>query len=204
MSGYTQTTDELLFANYTAATVSVPTVSPGATITATYPPIEIPANYFKNAGSSIASSLRFEIGGLATVTATIPTWQFFLYAAIATTSAPAFATTLTLGSTPTFTPGQAATNFPWDAVVNLGLRAISPGAASTVIAQGWFESYAFAPAAYSVTAGPKVFMPATGAYSPFATYDTTQAYLLWPALSLGAATAGNTVIVEYAKLYGEN
>lgn len=203
MSGYYGKNYELLNAFYGAATVSVPTVSPGATITATYPPFLIPANYFGDVGER-SSSLVYKIGGLATVTATIPTWQFFLYAAIATTSPPAFATTLTLGSTPTFTPGQAATNFPWDATIELGLRTLTLGAASTVIAQGYFESYAFAPAAYSVTAGPKVFMPATGAYSPFATYDTTQAYLLWPALSLGAATAGNTVTVEYAKLYGEN
>jgi hypothetical protein len=203
VSGFTQTTDELLYAFYGAATVSSPTVSPGSTITATYPPIEIPANTFTNVGSR-STSLKFEIGGLATVTAAIPTWQFFLYIAVATTSAPAFATTTTLGSSPTFTPGQAATNFPWDLSVNIGLRTLALGAASTITCQGWAESYAFTPAAYSATAGPKVFIPATGAYTPLATYDTTQAYLLWPALSLSAATAGNTVTVEYAKLYGEN
>ena len=203
MSGYTQTTNELLYAFYGAATVSVPTVSPGATITATYPPIEIPANFFSNVGSR-SSSLKLEIGGLMTATATIPTWQFFLYIAVATTSAPAFATTTTLGSTPTFTPGQAATNFPWEATVKIGLRTLLPGAASTVTAQGKFDSYGFAPAAYSVTAGQTVYMPATGAFTPLATYDTTQTYLVWPALSLGAATAGNTVTTEYCKLYGEN
>lgn len=203
MSGFTQTTDELLYAFFGAATVSVPTTTPGATITATYPACQIPAHFFNNVGSR-SSSLKLEIGGLATVTATIPTWQFFLYAAIATTSAPAFATTLTLGNTPTFTPGQAATNFPWTASLNLGLRTLSVGQASTITCQGSFKSYAFAPAAYSATAGPEVFVPPTGALSPFATYDDTQVYNLWPALSLGAATAGNTVTVEYMKLYGEN
>ena len=203
MSGYTQTTNELLYAFYGAATVSVPTTTPGATITAAYPPIEIPANFFSNVGQH-SSSLKLEIGGLATVTATIPTWQFFIYIAVATTSAPAFATTTTLCSTPTFTPGQAATNFPWDGYINIGLRTLTLGAASTITAQGYVESYAFTTAAYSATAGPKVFIPATGAYSPLATYDTTQTYLVWPALSLGAATAGNTVTVEYCKLYGEN
>lgn len=203
MSGYTQTTNELLYAFYGAATVSTPTTSPGATITAGYPPIEIPANMLQNVGGR-STSLKLELGGLMTATATIPTWQFFIYIAVATTSAPAFATTTTLCSTPTFTPGQAATNFPWDGVINIGLRTLTLGAASTVIAQGYVESYGFAPAAYSVTAGPKVFIPATGAYSPLTTYDTTQTYLVWPALSLGAATAGNTVTLEYLKLYGEN
>jgi hypothetical protein len=28
--------------------------------------------------------------------------------------------------------------------------------------------------------------------------------VLWPGLTLGAATAGNTVTVQYMKLYGEN
>jgi hypothetical protein len=203
MSGYTQTTDEILYAYYGAATVSNPAITPGVTITAGYPPIEIPANFFSNVGSR-SSSLRFEIGGLATVTAAIPTWQFFFYIAVATTSAPAFATTTTLGTTGTFTPGQAATNFPWDCVLNIGLRTLVLGALSTVTCQGYVESYAFTTAAYSTTAGPKVFVPASGAYSPLATYDTTQTYLIWPALSLSAATAGNTVTVEYAKLYGEN
>jgi hypothetical protein len=203
MSGYTQTTDEVLYAFYGAATVSVPGTSPGTTITAGYPPIEIPANYFTNVGGR-SSSLRFEIGGLATVTAAIPSWQFFFYLSVATTSAPAFATTTTLGTTGSFTPGQAATNFAWDCVLNIGLRTLVLGALSTVICQGYVESYAFTPAAYSVTAGPKVFVPASGAYSPLATYDTTQTYLLWPALSLSVGTAGNTVTTEYAKLYGEN
>jgi hypothetical protein len=203
VSGFYGKNYELLNAFYGAATVSVPTTTPGATITATYPPFLIPAGYFGDVGER-SSSITLKMGGLATVTAAIPTWQFFLYAAIATTSAPAFATTLTLGNTPTFTPGQAATNFPWTANLEIGLRTLAPGAASTIVVEGSFKSYAFAPAAYSVTAGPEVFVPATGAFSPFATYDTTQAYLLWPALSLGAATAGNTVTVEYLKLYGEN
>src|SRR5271156_3803962 len=125
MSGFTQTTDELLYAFFGAATVSVPTTTPGATITAAYPPIEIPANYFANVGSR-SSSLKLKMGGLATATAVIPTWQFFLYAAIATTSPPAFATTLTLGSTTTFTPGTAETNDVWNAEIDIGFWSLAP------------------------------------------------------------------------------
>lgn len=204
MSGYTQTTNELLYAYYGAATTSVPTTTPGATITAGYPAIEIPAGFFKNAGSQLSSSLRLEMGGLATATATIPTWQFFLYASIATTSAPAFATTLTLGSTSTFTPGTAETNDWWFATLHLGLRTLALGQASTVTCQGEFNSDIFAASTLTIQSTNLVTMPGPGAYTPFSTYDTTQAYLLWPALSLGAATAGNTVTLEYLKLYGEN
>jgi hypothetical protein len=203
MSGYTQTTDELLYAYYGAATVSAPTASPGSSITVGYPPIEIPANYFTNVGGR-SSSIRLEIGGLTSFPASPATVSFLVYVSVATTSAPAFATTATLGTTPNFTPGQAATNLPWDATLHIGLRTLVLGASSTITCQGYFESYAFAPAAYSVTSGPKVFVPATGAYTPLATYDTTQTYLVWPAMIVPGAAAGNTVTTEYCKLYGEN
>ena len=196
------TQTELIYAFHGAATVTTPTTSPGSSMTLTYPPIIVPAGYFANTGSR-SSSLKLEMGGLCTVTATIPTWQFFLYAAILP-SPPVFATTLTLGSTATFTPGQAAANFVWDATIEIGLRTLALGAGSTVTAVGKYTSNAFLPAAYSVTATNVVSMPASGAYTPFATYDTSQQYGLWPALSLGAATAGNTTTLQYAKLYGEN
>ena len=37
-----------------------------------------------------------------------------------------------------------------------------------------------------------------------ATIDVDQQIFLWPYLTLGAATAGNTVTMQMAKLYGEN
>lgn len=204
MSGYTQTTNELLYAFFGAATTSVPGTSPGTTITAGYPPIIVPAGYMRSVGSQ-SSSLRLEIGGLATATAAIPTWQFFLYASVATTTAPAFSTSgLTLGSTTTFTPGTAETNDVWTATIHIGLRTLALGAASTVAAVGEFKSDVFQASALTIQSTTYVSMPGPGAYTPVATWDTTQAYVLWPALSLGAATAGNTVTVEYLKLYGEN
>lgn len=202
MSGFTQTTNELLYSFYGAATVSTPTASPGSSMTLTYPTCIIPANYFANTGSR-TSSLRLEMGGLCTVTATIPTWQFFLYAAFLASN-QTFQSTLTLGSTATFTPGQAATNAVWECVINIGIRTLGLGSASTIVAIGRFMSDAFLPAAYSVTAQTFVSIPAIGAYTPFATYDTSQEYSLWPALSLGAGTAGNTVTTQYLKLFGEN
>lgn len=196
------TQTELLYAFHGAATVSSPTTSPGSSMILAYPPIIIPAGYFSNVGSR-SSSLKLEMGGLCTITATIPTWQFFLYA-VPLAANPSFATTNTLGSTATFTPGQAATSAVWDSTIEIGLRTLALANASTVTAVGVFRSNAFQPAAYSVTATNVITMPATGAYTPFATYDTSQAYTLWPALSLGAGTAGNTVTTQYAKLYGEN
>jgi hypothetical protein len=202
MSGYTMTQGELLYAYFGAATVTTPTTSPGSSMILTYPAIKIPAGYFTSTGER-SSSLKLEMAGTATVTATIPTWQFFLYTA-QLASPPVFATTSTLGSTAVFTPGQAATTVAWECVINIGLRTLALGAGSTLVTFGRFISNAFVTAAYNVAATNTVLMPGPAGTSTFATYDTSQSYTLWPALSLGAATAGNTVITNYAKLYGEN
>jgi hypothetical protein len=196
VSGYQPIGGEVLYASYLAATTSVPTAS-AVTITAGLPPILIPPGYFKNTGSW-SSSLQFLMAGLMTATATIPTWNFGLYASVATTSAPAFSSGgVTLGTTGTFTPPGAVTNVPWEMEVQVGLRALALGAASTIVTWGGFRGGALNAAGY-------VPLPGTGAYTPPATWDTTQGYVLWPGLTLGAATAGNTVTVEYVKLYGEN
>lgn len=202
MSGYTQTNTELLYAFFGAATVTTPTTTPGSSMTLTYPPIIIPGGFFHNTGSQ-SNSLKLEIGGTATATTAFPTWQFFLYTTPLVAN-PAFATTSTLGSTTTFTPGQAATTVAWDAIITIGLRTLALGTNSTLVTFGRFISNAFLPVAYTVTATNTVLMPGPAGTSTFATYDTSQSYTLWPALSLGAATAGNTVITNYAKLYGEN
>ena len=51
MSGFTQTTNELLYSYYAASTTSTPTANPGTSMIVVYPPIIIPANYFTNVGS---------------------------------------------------------------------------------------------------------------------------------------------------------
>lgn len=200
MSGFTMTQNELLYANYSAATVTTPTASPGSSMILTYPPIVIPAGYFAVTGSR-SSSLKLEMGGLCSVTAVA--WQFFLYGAVLASPA-AFVTTTFLGSSASFTPGATVTNNWWDAVIHIGLRTLALGAGSTISATGKFRSAAFASAAYAAGTPLEVPFPATGAYSPFSTYDTAQAYTLWPAVAIASGTASNTVTTQYVKLYGEN
>ncbi len=203
MSGIKPVGTELLYSYYQASTVSTPTASPGSSMIVGYPPVVVPAGYMGNTGNW-SSSLKLKMGGLLTTTATIPSWQFMLYAAIATTSAPAFSSSLTLGSTAALAAPTAQTNMPWFADIDIGLRTLALGAASTVVAMGEYRSVAFASTAYAVATPNEMTMPTSGAYTPFATWDTTQAYVLWPALLLGAGTAGNTVTTQYCKLYGEN
>jgi len=187
VSGYQPVGSEVLYSSYAQATTSVPAAA-AATITAGMPPIVVPAGYMKNVGSW-SSSLRLVVGGTMTVTATIPTWLWGLAAAVATTSAPAFS-----ASTPL---GVSAAAAPPSAVYDIGLRAIALGAASTLVTVAQIQSV-------GVNAAGEVTIPAANTAPTMATWDTTQSYVLWPYITLGAATAGNTVTVHYAKLYGEN
>jgi hypothetical protein len=190
MSGYTMTQTELKYSYDSAATPSVVSAS-AVTITATYPACTVPGDMLTRLGT-LSSSLKFRMGGLLTATATIPTWNFGLF----TGTTNAFATTNTLATTGTFTP-TAATNVWWHMDLNITLRAIALGAASTVSCHGFMHCSAF-PSPFFVS------FPAAGAYTPFAAWATDLEYYLWPALTLGAATAGNQVTVQYMKLYGEN
>lgn len=198
MSGFKPVGTEVLFANFGAATVSSVSAS-AVTITAGYPAIEIPPGYFDKGGASPwSSSLKFKMGGLLIATATVPTFKISLFAAIQTTSAPAFATTITVVDTGTFTP-TVTTGASFDLDIEIGLRTPALGQASTLVGWGKFVCSA-------ANAAGMVPFPANAAtYSPTATtIDITQGYILWPGITLGAATTGNTLTTEYVKLYGEN
>jgi hypothetical protein len=195
MSNYKPAGTELKYASYALATTSVPTAA-AVTVTAGQPPIIIPAGYFSDTGDW-ASSARLVMGGLMSTAATIPTWNWGIYAAVATTSAPAFATTLALATTGAAAPPGVVTNVPWWLIVDIGLRTLGLGAASTLVCWGMIQSTA-------VNAAGELTFPGSGAYTPPSTYDASQGYVLWPGLTLSAATAGNTITTQYAKLYLEN
>ncbi len=204
MSGYTMLQTEVLYANFGAGTASTPTVSPGSSAINGYPAITIPGGYMSRVGTN-SSSLVFECGGLLIATATVPTWQIFLY--LTTAQPAAWGSTVTLGSTATWTP--TATTGCWFTMrLNIGLRTLGTVAAgasdatSTVVCVGEMR-YELA-AASTATVNTIPVSPAT-TYSPTCTtWAQDQQYYLWPSLSLGSATAGNTLTMEYAKLYGEN
>jgi hypothetical protein len=195
VSGYQPIGGELLYASYALATTSVPAAA-AATITAGQPPVVVPPGYFKNTGSW-SSSLRLIMGGTMTVTATIPTWAWGLAAAVATTSAPAFSAAVPLGVSAAAAPPSAVTAVWFTAWFDIGLRTLAAGAASTIVTVGQVQST-------GVNAAGEVTVPAANTAPTMATWDTTQGYVLWPYVTLGAATAGNTVTVHFAKLYGES
>ena len=192
MSGYTNTVFEELYSSFAAATTTTPAAA-AASITAGLPPLVIPGGYMGKLGNQ-CSSLRVMMGGQMTATATVPTWLF----GIAFTSAvpPAFSAATPLGATAAFTPVAGAGAYFW-AQIDIGLRAIAPGAASTVVTIGKFEGPLFPSPFYQT-------LPATNIAPAVATWETDLQYFLWPYVTLGAATAGNTVSLHWAKIYGEN
>ena len=194
MSQYFPPGSELLHAFYGAATTSVPTAS-AVTITAGIPEVIVPASYMTGLGKK-SSSLRLEFGGYLTATATVPTWAFGLaFTAFATPPVFSAATPLATLSN-TITPSAATGSF--DAIMYIGLRSMGLGNASTIWASGKVS------ASPAVTTSIWWLNPLGAGGTTVTTWQTDQEYYLWPYLTLGAATAGNTVTLQYIKLHGEN
>lgn len=194
MSGYTQTTNELLHSFYGAATASVPSAS-AVTITAGTPEIVVPAGFMSALGKR-SSSLCLRFGGYMTGTATVPTFAFGLaYTVFATPPVFSAGTPLaTLSNTVTPTAASGS----WDATFDIGLRSLGLGNTSTV----WCSGKVMASPALTTSAWWLNPLGAGGTTDTI--WQSDQEYYLWPYLTLGAATAGNTVTVQWVKLYGEN
>jgi hypothetical protein len=191
MSGYTQTNTELLYSFYGAATTSVPAAA-AATITAAIPLCYVPAGYMGVTGYR-SSSLKLKFGGYMTATATVPTFAFgFAYTSSSTFSAGTPLATLSNTVTPTAATGSFEGEF------DLGLRTLGTGAASTIWASG---KVLCSPA---LTTSVFWLNPLGAGGTTMTIWQTDVEYYLWPYLTLGAATASNTVTLQWMKLYGEN
>jgi hypothetical protein len=203
VSGFTMTQTELLYAYYGAGTVTTPTTTPGSSMILGYPPIVVPGGYMSNVGQH-SSSLKLVGGGLFIATATVPTFQFSLFFTTAQPAAFSAAGTA-VGQTGIQAAPAATTGCPFEMEWNIGLRTLALGAASTPVCWGHVRLlYAGAGTVESTNYTLSVPAPAAS-YSPTLTaWPMDQQVYLWPTLSLGAATAGNTTTMEWLKLYGEN
>jgi hypothetical protein len=193
MSGYTMTMTEVLYSNWGPASTTTPTASAVSMISG-IPEIIVPGGFMAVTGRR-SSTMRLRMGGLLTATSVIPTFTF----GVSYTSAipGAFSASAVLATSAAITP-NAGTNFEWFMDLDIGLRTLTPGAASTVVAMGSIESMAGFPSPNEFT------LPTTGTVTGVTAWEADLQYFLWPYVTLSAATAGNTVTVEFVKLYGEN
>jgi hypothetical protein len=186
---------EVIWAYGQAATASVPTAS-AVTACNGWPAIDVPAGYFQRLGT-LTSTCRLVIQATLTATATVPTFAFGL--AVTQANPAAFSATNLLhaiSATVTPTAGTAyQTWMEWD----ISLRALgAPGANSTLVTTGRVRCPNGFASPFELT------MPQSNGVQTFATYDPQQVAYLWPYITLGAATAGNTITPQWGKLYGEN
>jgi hypothetical protein len=137
------------------------------------------------------------MAGQLTATATVPTWLF----GVAFSSAqppvfPSVTATNTLAAMAAATP-SVGTGVWVFFDIDIVLSAMAPGAASTVDTVGMVESSTL-PSPFALP------IPANNVTSSNANWETDLQYFLWPYVTLGAATAGNTFQMRFVKLYGEN
>lgn len=193
MSGADQLT-EALWSQGIAATTSVPTAS-AVTITAGWEPITIPAGFFQKLGGK-TSSARLALQGTLTATATVPTFAFGLGVTQAVPAAFSAATLMhAISSTVTPTAGTAFQLWlDWD----IFLRTLGSGAASTLVTTGKVRCPSGFATPFELT------LPPSNGTKTLATIDVMQPIFLWPYLTLGAATAGNTVTLDSGKLFGDS
>ena len=172
------------------ATITTPTAA-AVSIIVGLGPLYIPGGAFGGLGKS-ASSWRLRLTGLATATATVPTWKFGVAKTLTSTAA------FTGGfETATFTPNVTTAGLWW-MDFELTYRTISQTNTGVVVASGEIRGASLLATPFGAT------IPASNGANTWTDWDIAQTYNLWPYLTLSAATAGNTVTVQTAKLYGEN
>lgn len=196
MTSYNQgAAGELIYASGQVATTSVPAAA-AAAITLGLEAIQLPAGFMAATAGRKASSCQLIVDGVATATATIPTWKFGLSK---TTAQPAvFSGTGGIESA-TFTPPGAITAAPFTLTYKLQYRTASTGGANGVVSVlGKIEGPQLLPSPFQFT------IPTNNGTRTWTDWEPDLPYFLWPYLTLSAGTAGNTVTVEQVRLFGES
>jgi hypothetical protein len=197
MSGYTMTQTEVLYSCSQASTpVTTPTTTPGAAMLTGLPPMVLPGGYMNNSGGNRASTVKIEIWGVLTATATIPSFGFSLYSTTATPAVWA-ATNLLATASSNITPTATASFYQcW----NISYRTANPigsPATGVLVCHGFTECATFA-------APYKTWSPPAGTLGNQTNFEPDLQYFLWPTIFCSAATANNYVTCNIVKMYGEN
>ena len=192
MSFYTGTQDELLF-SYANASTNLATFTTEDNLQKTYPPVIIPAGFFLNAAST-GKALRVKAAGqLGTTGAPTFTWSARLL-----TSTTWSAGGILLGSTAALTAGTTQTLAPWFLDMEITLRTLAIGGASTVVTMGEVRSPLGLASPFAGT------IPANNTTPAVATLDNSQTYYLFLSAACGTSNAANLINTQLLKVYGEN
>lgn len=196
MSQYTGTMPELYY-SFSAAGTALATFTTEASLMGGYPIPQIPATFFGKLGEQ-SSALKIRAYGNVGDTTAAPT---FTWAVRLLSSATAFSAGTPSWATPAVTlNGTSLTNTWWQLDMDIQLRSIAAGAATSVLA------------GYGVVSGSALNTPATlpaantTAVVNSSNFDNTGAtqYFLWLSAACGTSNAANTISLQGLKIYLEN
>lgn len=194
MSNFTNTNTEVLY-SYANASTNLATFTAEDNLQKTYPPVLIPAGFFFNAGAT-GKTLRVKASGQLGFTTGAPT---FTFTARLIASATWSAAGVPLGSTVAQATGASAVvTCPWTLDLDVTLRTLGTGAASTLVSTGLVSC----PAGFAT---PFVATIPSLAVSPaVSTFDNALQYWLYVSAACGTSNALNLANMQSLKVYGEN
>lgn len=193
MSTYSGTIPELYYSSSEAGT-ALSTFTAEASLMGGYPVPQIPATFFAKLGnlsSSMRIKARLNVGSTGTPT-------FALSARLLSSATAWSAGGLLLGTSGNVTAASGVTNAWADLDLDVILRSIAAGAATSSL----FTSGTLSGSAFPVTGS----VPANNVSAVNSTLDATGAtqYFLWLSAACSASSASNTISLQALKVYLEN
>lgn len=197
MSGYTMTQPELFY-SFSGAGTALATFTTEASLMGGYPIPQIPATFFGKLGEQ-SSAMKIRAYGNMGDTTVAPTftWTVRLLSSATTfsnTGTPSWATAATTVT------GTSITNAWWQLDMDVQLRSIAAGAATSVLA-------GFGMVSGSMLSAPATIPAAnTTAVVNSSNFDNTGAtlYYLWLGAACGTSNAANAISLQGLKIYLEN
>lgn len=189
------TQPELLYSASSAGT-ALATFTTEASLMGTYPIPQIPATFFNKLGNLSSAAKIRAFGNVGAAAASTPT--FTISARLLASSTSWSAGGLLLGSTTALATVSGVTAGWWQLDVDVILRSLAAGAATSSIATAGVLSGS------GFTANGS--MPAANVSSVVSTLDATGAtnYFLWLSAACGTSNAANTISLQGLKVYLEN
>lgn len=196
MSGYTMTQPELYY-SFSAAGTALATFTTEASLMGGYPIPQIPATFFNKTGN-LSSAVKVRAYGNVGDTTTAPTFTWAVRLLTSSTSwsagTPSWATAATTLN------AVSLTNTWWQLDMDIQLRTIAAGGATSILA------------GFGVVSGSALNVPATlpaantTAVVNSSNFDTTGAtsYYLWLSAACGTSNAANAISLQGLKIYLEN